>query len=227
MHHFSRAIARKQARRQARPKPPSFSVNGSLTRSSEATTLQLARTRHLSGVSHPHWNTMSNVSAKVKEEIYALIPPMIFFFIALNIIALIRALMLKGTGIAPSTPLAIALAALILAKAVLLADLMPAINRYPEKPLIYNVLWKTLIYSLMATAIHYLERLIDFWRQAGGFVAGNRLLLERIVWAHFWAIEIIIVVLVFNYCLFTELASAMGPKKLWQMVLGPASPVRS
>ena len=31
---------------------------------------------------------MSNVSAKIKEEIYALIPPMIFFFIALNIIAL-------------------------------------------------------------------------------------------------------------------------------------------
>ena len=66
---------------------------------------------------------MSNVSAKIKEEIDALIPPMIFFFIALNIVALIRALMLKGTGIAPSTPLAIALAALILAKAVLLADL--------------------------------------------------------------------------------------------------------
>jgi hypothetical protein len=170
---------------------------------------------------------MSNVSAKIKEEIYALIPPMIFFFIALNIVALIRALMLKGTGIAPSTPVAIAVAALILAKAVLLADLMPAINRYPQKPLIYNVLWKTLIYSVMATAIHYLERLIDFWRQAGGFVAGNRLLLERIVWAHFWAIEIIIVVLVFNYCLFTELSRAMGPKKLWQMVLGPASPARS
>jgi hypothetical protein len=141
---------------------------------------------------------MSSTSAKIKEEIYALIPPMIFFFIALNIIALIRALMLKGTGIAPSTPLAIALAALILAKAVLLADLMPVINRYPQKPLIYNVLWKTLLYSL-----------------------------ERIVWAHFWAIEIIIVVLVFNYCLLTEVSSAMGPKKLWQMVLGPASPVRT
>jgi hypothetical protein len=169
---------------------------------------------------------MSKISAKIKEELEALIPPMIFFFVALNIIALIRALMLKGTGIPPSTPLAIALAALILAKAVLLADLLPAINRYPDRPLIYNVLWKTLIYSVMATALHYLENLIDFWREAGGLVAGNRLLLERIVWPHFWALEIIIVVLVFNYCLTTELARAMGPKRLWQMVLGAPSLAR-
>lgn len=170
---------------------------------------------------------MSKISAKIKEEIEALIPPMIFFFVALNIIALIRALMLKGSGIAPSTPLAIALAALVLAKAVLLADLLPAINRYPEKPLIYNVLWKTLIYSVMATALHYLENLIDFWREAGSFVAGNRLLLDRIVWPHFLAIEIIILVLVFNYCLFTELSRAMGPERLWRMVFGAASLARS
>ena len=39
------------------------------------------------------------------------------------------------------------------------------INRFPNKPLIYNVAWKTVIYWLMATLIHYVERLIDFWRQ--------------------------------------------------------------
>ena len=67
------------------------------------------------------------------------------------------------------------LAALVLAKAVLLADLWPAINRYPDRPLVYNVLWKTLIYSVVATLLHYLENLIDFWREAGSFMAANRL----------------------------------------------------
>lgn len=41
------------------------------------------------------------------------------------------------------------------------------INRFPDKPLIYNVVWKTLIYLLLASLIHYLERLIDFSRQTG------------------------------------------------------------
>jgi hypothetical protein len=166
---------------------------------------------------------MSKITAKIKEEIEALIPPTVFFFGSLLIIGLVRALLLRGTGIAPSTPLEMFVAALVLAKAVLLSDLWPAINRYPDRPLVYNVLWKTLIYSVVATLLHYLERLIDFWREAHGFMEANRLMLEKIVWAHFWAIELIIVVLVLDYCVIAEFARALGPQKLRQMFFGPPS----
>jgi hypothetical protein len=50
--------------------------------------------------------------------------------------------MLKGTGISPLTSISVAVAALILGKAVLIADMLPPINRFPNKPLIYNVAWK-------------------------------------------------------------------------------------
>src|SRR5438270_9635215 len=126
-------------------------------------------------------NSMTKLSTKVKEELFALLPPTIFFFVALHIVAFVRVLMLKGTGISPLSTMSIAVAALILGKAVLIADLLPMINRFPNKPLIYNVAWKTLIYLLVATLIHYLERLVDFWRQAGALVAGNKELLAKIV----------------------------------------------
>src|SRR6184192_3142071 len=122
---------------------------------------------------------MGKVSSKLKEELFKLLPPTIFFFVALHIVAFVRVLMLKKTGIPPSSSISIAVAALILGKAVLLADLLPLINRFPNRPLIYNVAWKTLIYLLMATLIHYLERLVDFWRQAGALVAGNKELLTE------------------------------------------------
>ena len=89
---------------------------------------------------------------KLKEEFFKILPPTIFFFVALHIVMFIRVLMLEGTGLAPSSSISIAVAALILGKAVLLADMVPVINRFPNKPLIYNVAWKTLIYWLMATA---------------------------------------------------------------------------
>ena len=89
---------------------------------------------------------MSKLSTKLKEEFFALLPPTMFFFVALHIVAVVHALMLKGTGISPLSSMSVAVAALILGKAVLIADLLPMINRFPNKPLIYNVAWKTLIY---------------------------------------------------------------------------------
>src|SRR5947199_9378623 len=96
---------------------------------------------------------------KLKEEFFKLLPPMIFFFVALHIVTFVRVLMLKGTGISPLSTISIAIAALILGKAVLLADMLPMVNRFPNKPLIYNVAWKTLIYLVMATLNNYVERL--------------------------------------------------------------------
>ena len=80
---------------------------------------------------------------KLKEEFFKILPPTIFFFVALHLLMFIRVLMLEGTGLAPSSSISIAVAALILGKAVLLADMVPVINRFPNEPLIYNVAWKT------------------------------------------------------------------------------------
>ena len=164
---------------------------------------------------------MSKLSTALKKEFFELLPPTIFFFVALHIVAFVRVLALKGTGISPLSSMSIAVAALILGKAVLIADLLPLINRFPNKPLIYNVTWKTLIYLLAATLIHYVERLIDFWRQAGSFVAGNEKLLAEIVWPHFWAIQIILLVLIVMYCTMHELVRVIGKEKVLRIFFGP------
>ena len=164
---------------------------------------------------------MTKLSAKLKEEFFALLPPTIFFFVALHIVAFVRVLMLKGTGISPLGSVSVAVAALILGKAVLLADMLPVINRFPDKPLIYNVTWKTIVYLLISFVIHYLERLIDFWRQAGGFIAGNQKLLSEIIWPHFWAIQIILFVLIATYCMVHELVRVIGREKALRIFFGP------
>src|SRR5438034_3015092 len=164
---------------------------------------------------------MTKLSTKLKEEFFKLLPPTIYFFVALHIVAFVRVLMLKGTGLAPSSSISIVVAALILGKAVLIADMLPLINRFPNKPLIYNVAWKTVIYLLLSAVIHYLERLIDFWRQTGGFVAGNQKLLSEIIWPHFWAIQIILFVLIAAYCTVHELVRVIGLETVLRIFFGP------
>jgi hypothetical protein len=164
---------------------------------------------------------MTKLSTKLKEEFFALLPPTIFFFVALHIVAFVRVLMLKGTGISPLGSVSVAVAALILGKAVLLADMLPVINRFPDKPLIYNVTWKTLIYLVVSALIHYLERVVEFWRQAGSLVAGNEKLLSEMVWPHFWAIQIILLVLIVMYCTMHELVRVIGKEKVLRIFFGP------
>ena len=169
---------------------------------------------------------MSKLSATIKEEFEKLLPPAIFFFVALHLVAFVRVLMLKGTGIAVGTSVSVTVAALILGKAVLIADALPFINRFPAKPLAYNVAWKTAIYLLVAMVVHYLERLVDFWREAGGFVAGNQRLLAEMVWPHFWAIQIFLLVLILMYCTVREFARVIGGDPLRRMFFGPLPQIR-
>jgi chromate transport protein ChrA len=158
---------------------------------------------------------------KLKEEFFKILPPTIFFFVALHLLMFIRVLMLEGTGLSPYSSASIAVIALVLGKAVLIADMLPLINRFPNKPLIYNIVWKTVIYLLISAVLHYLERLIDFWRETGSLVAGNQKLLAEIIWPHFWAIQIVFFILIAMYCTVHELVRVIGKEKALQIFFGP------
>ena len=164
---------------------------------------------------------MTNLFTKLKEEFFKLLPPTIYFFVVLHIVASVHSLMMKAEGISALSSVSIAIAALVMGKSVLLADLLPIVNRFPDKPLIYNVTWKSSIYLLVSLLIHYLEHLIDFWRQTGGFVAGNEKLWAEIVWPHFWAIQIILLVLIVMYCTMHELVRVIGREKVLRVFFGP------
>ena len=164
---------------------------------------------------------MHKIFEKLKEEFFAILPPTIFFFVALHVVAFIRVLMTEGSHFEPISTLSIAVGSLILGKAVLIVDMLPVINRYPHKPLAYNVVWKTVMYLLVASVIHYLERLIDFSRHAGGIIAGNEKMLAQMVWPHFWAIEILLLVLILMYCTSRELVRVIGSEKVMRLFFGP------
>jgi hypothetical protein len=160
---------------------------------------------------------------KVREEFMKILPPTIYFFVSLHIIKIVRILMLEGSGLSPGSTASIAVAAMVLGKSVLIADMLPATNRYPGKPLAYNIAWKSVLYFTVALLVHYLERLVDFWRSAGGFIAGNEKLFSEIVWPHFWAIQIILAILILSYCTISELVRLLGPQQARQIFFGPAS----
>ena len=125
--------------------------------------------------------SISRIVSWLKHELGEVIPPTLFFFIAFQVIALTRALMLREYGIQVATFVAATIGALIVAKVVLLADLLPFVNRFPDKPLIYNVVWKTSIYVVAALFVRYVEHLFPFLRLYHDLALANRHLFDEIV----------------------------------------------
>jgi hypothetical protein len=160
---------------------------------------------------------MSNLSDKLRHEVRELIPVTLFFFVAFQLLALTQALMLKEYGIRVTTFVAATIMAMIVAKVVVLTDHFALVNRFPEKPLIYNVVWKTVIYFVASLVVRYVEHSIHFWRQSAGVAEANRRVFSEIVWPHFWAVQLWLLILLFVYCAFRELVRALGRERIIAM----------
>lgn len=169
-----------------------------------------------------------SIGQRIRHELSELIPPTVFFFVAFQLLAFSKAMLLRQYGIEVKVFLAATLGALIVAKVVLLTDLLPWINRFPKKPLVYNVVWKTAIYFVASLVVRYLEHLIHFWRQKGSVAAAHRALMEELVWPHFWLIQTWLLVLLIVYCSTRELIRTIGKERVRQMFFNlPAADTHS
>src|SRR5215471_6801817 len=93
---------------------------------------------------------MSKLWHGLKHEFHEVLPPTIFFSLTFHIVSLNRRLMLREYGLPLSSMAGATVAALLVAKVVLITDKFPFVNRFPDKPLRDNVVWKTVIYTAAA-----------------------------------------------------------------------------
>jgi hypothetical protein len=132
--------------------------------------------------------------------------------------------MLEQYGIRTTDFVAALVGALVVAKVVVLTDHLPLVNRFPDKPLTYNVVWKTVIYFAASLVVRYAEHFIHFWRQTRDVAAANRRLFDEIVWPHFWGVQLWLLILLIVYCTFRELVRALGRERIVQMFFKKPAP---
>jgi hypothetical protein len=102
------------------------------------------------------------------------------------------------------------LGALIISKAIFLAEKIPFLNARSGRPLIITVLLKTVTFNGVTFLFRFIEELSRQAIKHGSFSAAFEQLKSDVAWPVFWSSEIWVTVLLFFYCSAVELIRVIG-----------------
>src|SRR5215472_14887855 len=111
------------------------------------------------------------IGARILHEAREALPPTIFFFVGFNFIVFTTNLLLADYAIVVSNFMLATVAALVVGKAVLVANAMPYLRRDDRAPLIRPILFKTAFYWVIVFLARLLERFVHF--SLGGSPPGD------------------------------------------------------
>ena len=156
----------------------------------------------------------SRVLAFILKEFKEILPPTLFFAFGFNLVELTTQLVLDDYLVRLANFALATAAALIVGKAVLVANLLPFLRRFDTAPLIRPILFKTVVYTIVVLLVRFLERLVEYWF-GGGTIAGlPDYVAHHFSWHWFAAVQIWTFVLFLIYTSATELSALFGPGEL-------------
>jgi hypothetical protein len=126
----------------------------------------------------------SRIVALVRREIRELIPPMVFFFLAFNLMLFTKKLILAEYEIEFYSFIIATISAFIVPKVVLVIEPISFWQRFDRLPIAYNVLVKSIIYSVLFTVVRLIEPFVHYLMEGG--VVGRGGFLAEVLGAFTW-----------------------------------------
>jgi len=147
----------------------------------------------------------------VKKEFIDLTPVFLFFFFSFTLLKLMESASLHKFGLRIHDLYKLLIGTLLISKVFLVLDHARFMNIFNNRPLIYNILWKTWFYFIGTFILRYLELLISHSpNEAFNLMKDPRFLM----------IQVWVLVLVFVFCSTREFIKKMGPDKFKQIFFG-------
>lgn len=163
---------------------------------------------------------MNKILGRIRDLFREILPAFIFFLIMFHMLLISRALILRQYGIASRSSAIAVISALIVAKVVLIANRIPFLNLYPKKPLIYNVILKTVVFSIATLVFITVEELLRLARKDGSFAAAWGNMMSDFSWSFFAVREAWAFVLILLYCAGSELSRVLGVERVREIFFG-------
>jgi hypothetical protein len=130
------------------------------------------------------------VLAWLVEELRHALPAMVFFAIGFNLVVLSMNLVLAQYFIHFGGFLVATTAALVVGKAVLVADKMRFLRRFDTAPLIRPILFKTLVYWAFVFVARLIEAWVHYAIDTGRLTGFAAFTVEQFSWHRFLFIQL-------------------------------------
>ena len=162
-----------------------------------------------------HRGFARRLGARLLHEAREAAVPTLFFFIGFNLIVLTTNLLVAQYAVAVSNFMLATMGALVVGKAVLVANHVSIIRRYDRAPLLQPILFKTGVYWIIVFLARLLERFVHFSvvdRNAPSDFLSY--LIFTFSWHRFVAISLWIFVLFLVYVTAMEFGQLFGPGEI-------------
>lgn len=160
------------------------------------------------------------VFAFLKRELLEMLPPTLFFLLVFQVVVLVRRLLAEEAGLYLTTSATAVVGALILGKSILVADALPLFRFFRSERLIYNVVWRTLLYLAVALAFQLAEELIPLASKYGGLGAALGNLARETDWTRFWVTHAVLALFLSFYAFTTALIGVIGVRRFLRVFFG-------
>lgn len=155
-----------------------------------------------------------------KEEFFRIFPAVIYFWIAFSVIYIATGLDLRPGETRMLNYFMVCFSAMLIGKIIIIVNALPFVNAFPNRPLIYNILWKFFLYCIAVQIVSYLHIWIHASFHFDSAIAGWDRLKYAFDIRGFWANEIWICMTFLYYVIFSEFTIALGRQRVRQMLFG-------
>src|SRR5262249_57523597 len=158
------------------------------------------------------------IGTRFLHEVREALPPTIFFFVGFNVIVLTTNLLVAQYLVAVSNFMLATLGALVVGKAVLVANKISLLRHYDRAPLLQPILFKTAFYWVVVFFARLLERFAHFLLDGNSPADFFPYLIEDFSWRRFTAISLWIFVLFLIYVTASEFSGLFGPREMRRLL---------
>jgi hypothetical protein len=155
---------------------------------------------------------------RILEEVAKLIPAFFFFSFLFSLLWLTQTVILAEHHLHTLPPSRVLIGSVIVAKGLLLIDIIPVLKKLESRAVLVGAFWKTWCYFAVLMFFQYLEMLVD--RRHEGWAAGSREFWRCLGEPAFWVLQLWLLISLFAFSATRSLVQKLGRQRFRELLIG-------